>query len=273
MSEISFIGGKVGFSAGSQQYTARKLKFTRSEVAIEMSWSWGFLWKNIEVDSCKVGINATASGLDGNTGKMQSTGSLTILDSTFKNVEKMLIVGADIKGYQPNVVIDNVKIDNACKVAVSDSRGKQILPGGAQTIEFWAVGRRYNDDEPKGSLMMGYMQPPRKDKSLLYGKDFQYFENDKPQYSSLDASNFLNILDYGVPNDGTFLTNNAKKINAALWDSANQHKVLVFPAGTYKTEDTIFIPPGARLVGALWSQIMASGPTFSDVSRPKVLAR
>jgi hypothetical protein len=39
-----------------------------------MLWDWGFLWKSIEVESCPIAINATASGLDGNTGKQQGTG-------------------------------------------------------------------------------------------------------------------------------------------------------------------------------------------------------
>lgn len=120
---------------------------------------------------------------------------------------------------------------------------------------------------------MGELDPSRKDKSLLYGQGFHHFQSDKPQYASVDASKFLSILGYGVPNDGASSNNNPQKSNAALLDSANQHKILVFPSSTYKTEDTIFIPPGASLVGALWSQIMASGPTFSDVSKPKVLAR
>jgi hypothetical protein len=39
-----------------------------------MLWDWGFLWKSIEVENCPIGIRATASGADGNTGKQQSTG-------------------------------------------------------------------------------------------------------------------------------------------------------------------------------------------------------
>ncbi|KAF2420739.1 pectin lyase-like protein [Tothia fuscella] len=269
--EVSFVGGRVGFVAGNQQYTARKLRFTSMERAIDMLWDWGFVWKSIEVVNCRIGINATAGGRDENTKKMQSTGSLTILDSSFKDVENMLVVGGNIKGYQPNVVVDNVKLDSVTKSAVTDDSGKQLLVGGSRTIQFWALGRRYTDEQPKGALVMGTMQPPKKDKSLLYGNDMNFFESNKPQYWNQDASKFLNVLDYGVNNDASYPNNNMKNINKALLDSAGLNKILVFPAGVYKVDDTIFIPPGARVVGVLWSQIMAIGKAFSNLREPKAV--
>jgi hypothetical protein len=55
-----------------------------SRVAIEMLWSWGFTWKNIDVQFSKIAINATAKGAAptdaktdpaaGPSGDFQSTG-------------------------------------------------------------------------------------------------------------------------------------------------------------------------------------------------------
>lgn len=37
--------------------------------------------------------------------------------------------------------------------------------------------------------------------------------------------------------------------------------------------DTITIPAGSRVVGEVWSVIMGSGPTFSDINSPQVVVR
>lgn len=41
---------------------------------------------------------------------------------------------------------------------------------------------------------------------------------------------FLNILDYGVKNDGSYPNNNVKGINDALYHSSQTTRVVVFPA-------------------------------------------
>lgn len=75
LSDLTFFGGNIGFRAGSQQYTARNLKFTSCLTAISMIWDWGFLWKDIYVDSCYVALDCTnVGGIDG-----QGTGSVTVL--------------------------------------------------------------------------------------------------------------------------------------------------------------------------------------------------
>ncbi|KAF2434278.1 pectin lyase-like protein [Tothia fuscella] len=270
VSDLTFLGGKVGFIAGNQQYTARNLKFTRCETAIEMLWDWGFTWKNIVIEDSKIGIDATASGTDGNTGQKQSIGSVTILDSTFKNVEKALLV-LNAKGYHANVVLDNVRVESS-KVVVVDNLGIPYLEGGTKTIKSWALGYRFTEASPKGKFDSGDMEPPNKDRSLLDANS-NFFSQDKPQYINYQQSDFINVLSYGVRNDGSYPNKNAKGINDALEQSAKQNKILVFPAGIYKVDDTIFIPPGSRLVGVLWSQIMAIGKAFENADQPKVLAR
>jgi pectate lyase-like protein len=198
---------------------------------------------------------------------------MTVLDSTFQDVEDMLIVGEMKPGLVPNVVLDNVRIQGNSKTAVSDSTGKTWLAGGARTIDSWATGMRYTDEFPEGNLVVATLETPRKPKSLLHGENWNYFTKDKPIYDNMQESEFINIIHYGVKNDGSYSSGNAKLINNALRDGAKQGKVVVFPAGTYKVDDTIFIPPGSRLVGALWSQIMATGKGFSDPLEPKVLAK
>lgn len=42
-------------------------------------------------------------------------------------------------------------------------------------------------------------------------------------------------------------------------------KIIFADAGTYLIMDTIFIPPGTRMVGETWTQFAAAGDQFSDV--------
>ena len=41
-------------------------------------------------------------------------------------------------------------------------------------------------------------------------------------------------------------------------------KILFVDVGSYILTSTIKIPPGVRIIGETWSQLVASGPYFSD---------
>lgn len=182
----------------------------------------------------------------------------------------MLIV-ANYHGYQATVVLDNVHLNGKIGTAVTDASEKVILEGGSKAIVSWGLGRRYTKDDMSGSIWVGDMAPPRKDPNLLEGNRF--FEKSKPQYHQAVAPDFLNVLDFGARNDGIYPNDNAKRINQALSEAAGKNKILVFPAGIYKVDNTLFIPPGSRLVGFLWSQIVAIGLAFGSDQELKVLAK
>lgn len=44
VSDLTFNGGNIGWRAGSQQFTARNLKFNDCLTAVQMVWDWGFNW-------------------------------------------------------------------------------------------------------------------------------------------------------------------------------------------------------------------------------------
>jgi hypothetical protein len=137
------------------------------------------------------------------------------------------------------------------------------------------LGRRYTVDKTNGYSEEegGRLSPPYKLRKLLDGKN--YFERSKPQYEGLGRNNFLSVLDprYNVKNDMTGSATNAKGINKALEDASRENKILVFPAGMYVVEDTINVPVNTKMVGVLWSQIMATGSLFQDEKKPKVLIK
>jgi glucan 1,3-beta-glucosidase len=175
---------------------------------------------------------------------------------------------------KPALVIDNVLLEGNSPKAVVEASGPTILIGssaGSKLIRSWAMGRRYTTMTQQGNSQTGDLPLLNKPKELLAQDKF--YAKSKPQYDSLSESHFMSVLNWGVKNDGTNSAANGQLINVALAITAAQRIILVFPAGIYAVEDTIKIPLGSRIVGVLWSQIMAVGKSFNDPNNVKILAK
>jgi glucan 1,3-beta-glucosidase len=195
---------------------------------------------------------------------------LTLLDSKFVKVDEVIRIPKDTK-FRPAIFIDNID-GSSVKSTVKEDRGAELLNGG--TVGQWGLGWRFTDEDKNGIATYGPMTPnPRKPASLL--RNGRFFERSKPQYEIRVKDDFLNVLRFGANNNGSLVSakKNTESINNAMRASAGTGKVLLFPAGVYPVDDTIIIPTGARIQGALWSQIMAVGPAFRDPQNPKALAK
>jgi hypothetical protein len=125
VSDLTFEGGAIGWRAGSQQYTARGLKFKNCITAIQMIWDWGFNWQDIEIDGGSVGLNITSKG-----GLLaQGIGSISIIDSTIKNVP-IGILTRESSVDAPNIVLDNVDFSGV-SIPVQADGGKGLLSGAS----------------------------------------------------------------------------------------------------------------------------------------------
>jgi glucan 1,3-beta-glucosidase len=195
------------------------------------------------------------------------------MDSIFWNVGEVIRINTADK-LRPAITIDNIRCFMSPRV-VQEWGGETLLNSEAgANIAQWSLGWQFTDNMKTGSMVYGAnSQLPTKPKSLAPDGLGYFFEREKPQYDGYAKSEFLSVLDFGVRNDGTSGDINTGAINAALQAASAQNKTLVFPAGIYLVDDTINIPARCRMVGVLWSQIMATGPAFSDPSKPKVLAR
>jgi hypothetical protein len=198
---------------------------------------------------------------------------MTVLDSSFKNVEKAIII-AKAQGHVPNVVLDNIDLENV-GAAVSNSAGETLYQGGNTKILSWLTGRRYTTDSKfrNGGEATGEGVYPFKAASIMNGPEGKFFEREKPQYQGLPPSKFLNVLDFGVRNDASPAPWNVDNINKALKAAVEQDKILVFPAGVYLVDDTVFVPIGSRIAGILYPQIVAHGNKFGKASAPKVVVK
>lgn len=266
VSDLTFFGGNIGFRAGSQQYTARNLKFTSCLTAISMIWDWGFTWQNIYVNSCYVAIDCTSVGGVGN----QGTGSISVLDSHFNGVPYPITLRNG--GPHPNIILDNLLVENSASIVLI-SGGETIFPGsqGQTYFKSWGMGSRCSSKSGKCTIQTGLIDPaPRKPANLL-DSDGNIFARSKPTYSDKGLGDFVVVTSKGVKNDGT--GDQADAINKILTDAASSGKIVYFPAGIYLVEDTIEIPVGSIIVGEAWPQIVGTGSKFQDESQPKVVVQ
>lgn len=103
--DLEFQGGNIGWRAGSQQYTARGIKFKDQNVAVEMIWDWGFNWHGITVEGPDVAFNL--STLAGDSG--QGVGSVSFVDCVLRDVGVGFLT--PVKEKSPNIVIDGLKTE------------------------------------------------------------------------------------------------------------------------------------------------------------------
>lgn len=64
------------------------------------------------------------------------------------------------------------------------------------------------------------------------------------------------------------MTDDTSAVQSALDSAARSGKILFFDQGAYKVTDTLYIPPGSRIVGEVFPVIMASGSRFADINQP-----
>lgn len=229
-----------------------------------MVWAWGFNWQRINIDGSAIGFNI--SGRGGDTG--QGIGSVSIIDSSISNTPIGVLTNSrtDTSGSPPNIVLDNVVMNNVAS-PVADDQNKVILGTGG-TISLWATGKRY--DGGKGSVQTGTVTAPKKSTRLLDSSG-KLFYRARPQYENLGTSSFLVATDEGCKNDGT--GDNTNAINAFLQKAQAAGQVAYFPAGIYIVGGTVVIPTGSKVQGAAWSQIQGSGFYFNDINNPHVVVQ
>lgn len=243
VSDLEFQGGAIGWRAGTQQYTARNLRFRGCTQAVQMIWDWGFNWQQIDVDGGSVAFNISGKG--GVT--KQGIGSVSFIDCKFSNVPVGILTdsGSDAP---PNMVIDNLVTTNVGPI-VKTADGKVILPA-AGTVGLWAVGQRFNGGQ--GSYQSGNVGgAPSRPASLLSGGSF--FSRSRPQYEALGAGDFLVATAQGIKNDGT--GDQTTAINSFLQSAVQQGKIAYFPAGIYQVQGTVKVPLGSKIQGSSWSQV------------------
>ncbi|KAH7316554.1 pectate lyase superfamily protein-domain-containing protein [Stachybotrys elegans] len=261
LNDLYFYGGGKAAIFGNQQYTARNLWFFNADVAIHIPWNWSWTFKSLYITDCRVGIQMDQD--------QKSTGSLTLLDSEFHNVDVGIITTRPIletNGTNGTLVMENVQF-NAVNKAVQSPDGIALDSNNWRqgVNDLFIMGHLADENGIFGQTGY-YASPSSRNPRLVNG--IKYFERSKPHYSDIPAQGFYSARLFGATGDGS--TDDTQALNA-LFNSASSNGTIAFlDAGVYVVTDTILIPPNTRVVGeALTAIIMASGSNFQDMANPR----
>jgi glucan 1,3-beta-glucosidase len=189
------------------------------------------------------------------------------MDSDFQNV------GTAIQANQLNadlsdtsvIVLDNIQMKGVSSVlTLSGGRSANIAPG---TIDFVLFGNMKNGPSSFGSFGLAMPYP---DDSLapnstpLYARR-SYYVKSRPQYENYPLSSIVDVKSYGAKGDGK--TDDTAAIQKAL-NAATDGNVIYFPSGSYIITSTVKVPAVCRITGRVWSQLVAKGSAFADMSKP-----
>jgi hypothetical protein len=256
ISDVTFTGGGIGIRGGNQQFTAQRLTFNGCTTGVQVIWDWGWVWKSITMTNVKVGFQLVGDDGVGNIG------SVSILDSSFTNVGTAVVISPPSSKPgtgSTGVVLENVALSGVT-TAVADTNGKTLLGASSAVIEEWALGPVYEGSTSSRSFSEGKKIGNYRRHTTLLDSEGAYFERAKPQYEDHAVGDFMHLKDFGAAGDGS--TDDTAAFQTALYASLG--KILFIDAGSYILTSTVTIPPGAKIVGETWSQLVASGPYFED---------
>ncbi|KAK1754506.1 glucan 1,3-beta-glucosidase [Echria macrotheca] len=255
ISDCTFTGGAVGVEVGSQQYLLKGLSFDSCAVGIYMKWTFVVTVLGAKFSNCRYGIDA---------GRENSVGTMSVVDSTVSKCEAGVLAYVSGTG-QNSLVLDNFDVKDA--VAVKSAVTNTYLLGGSiAPRQTWVLG-----NTSPFNYQHGAVYPIKRPAGLLL--EDKYFTAPLPQYENYDISQVVNIKgDAEFPVFGDNSHDDGPAINAILRKYADC-KIVFFPQGIYRTQETINVPPGSRLVGEVFSTISGFGPLFGDADKPQPIVR
>lgn len=111
LNDLYFYGGGKAAILGNQQYTARNLWFSGADIAILMTWDWGWTYKTMHFQDCRIGIAMDTDLL--------AVGSITLIDSWFERVGTAVLTTRDpeeIYGTNGTLVMENVLFNSVQRI-------------------------------------------------------------------------------------------------------------------------------------------------------------
>lgn len=261
MTDLVFYGGFYGGDFGNQQFTMRNLSFHNSVTAINQLWDWGWTYYGININNCSVGLNMSTGGTTA-----QSVGSITFFDSTITNTTIGILTANNFTSQPPtagSLILENVRLNNV-PIAVQGPTGTALAGStGSMLITAWGEGHAYAPIGP--NEFEGYFSPNTRPGSLLSGGNF--YTRSKPQYETLNATQFLSARTQGAAGDG--VTDDTAAVQSLIVEAAATGQIAFFDAGIYKVSTTIYVPANTRITGESYPVILGSGGWFEDMTTPR----
>lgn len=258
LTDVTITGGLYGANIGNQQFTMRNLVISDAVTCISQIWDWGWTYQGLKLSNCTTALAVNNGGAGD-----QLVGSVTVPDSTIQDCSTFVVTAwASSTFSNGSLILENIVLEDVT-VAVKGSSGT-ILAGGSTTISAWGQGHKYTPDGPTN--FQGTFTAPIRPSALLASGSSNYYTKSKPQYEDSPIASFVSIRTAGAKGDGS--TDDTSAIQSALTSAASSGQIVYFDAGTYKVTNTLYFPPGSRIVGEAYPVIMASGSVFSTMANP-----
>lgn len=248
MADLSFSGGLIGIHLNNQQYAFKNIKFTNVATGIAVQHLFVGTFQQMHFSGCGIGVDV---------GGIDDTGSVALIDSYAEDT------GVVVNG-SATLVLENIAVSDCGSVLRVNNSTKV---SGSLEGKTYVVGHVYYDNKNHVVNSTGTYLPYTKRGALTDGNG-DYLIKTQPQYTEYGADAFISVKDHGAAGDGQ--TDDTEAINAALKANANC-KVTYFPHGVYLVTDTIYVPPGSRIVGEVWSAISATGSKFTNEKNPRAM--
>lgn len=280
MEDLIFNGGSVGFFSGNQQFTVRNLTFNYCVTAIFQNWNWVFLYKDIYINNCAIGLDMSQGGT------VPATGSIILQDSVFNNVQYGILTSFNYNSTPTaagTLVLDNVNFINT-DPAVQYPNNTAIISGN-RVVNSFLQGRTYSAYEAQEQIhnltcwqptarfarFQGEANPPYKPPSLLTPTG-EFLARSRPQWEGVPVEQFISILDFGCVGDG--LTDDTVCVQN-FFDSIQDGQIAYVDHGAYLIRNTITVPINIKMQGEIWPIFMIDGssPIFQNEYAPQVAFR
>ncbi|KKZ60312.1 glucan 1,3-beta-glucosidase [[Emmonsia] crescens] len=173
---------------------------------------------------------------------------------------------------QPPASTDNSPAPSQSKPAVRESESPVVTPSSVSSSVPPSPTPSPTDPNPaacpttapkKTRISAGLTSPTKP--AVLLDSSGKVFERTKPQYENVPTKSFISVKDAGAKGDG--VTDDTAAIQAVL-DGAKPDQIVYFDHGAYVITSTIKVPKEIKITGEIWPLLMASGPAFSDESKP-----
>ncbi|KAH8810931.1 pectin lyase fold/virulence factor [Xylogone sp. PMI_703] len=254
LGDLKITGGLIGIHLSGQQYLFKSITFNGCNTAIKVDSQFFATFIDMNFNNGATAIDVSNC----------NTGDIALIDSSAAFIGTVINACSSKTG-QGSVLVENFQNTNSGPTVKAGST--TLLSGSIEGT--WVTGNVYIDNT--NNPVVNHKQTetlPSTNKPEALLVNGKYLTKAPPQYEQYGSSQFASVKVFGAVGDGK--VDDTAAITAALTANAGC-KIAYFPHGVYRVTDTIYVPPGSRLVGEVWSVISdmySSNEDFANSSFP-----
>ena len=282
-SDVTIENGAIGFYYnGHQQDQLKGITFSKNTVGVQISGGnaitiIGSTWDTCGTSVSVTGINAFIALIDGtikNSGVTMDISGEWIIASS----EQSSLIGVPGNTDSLNFMIENLNKDSSSTSDIVRINGQTVMASAAH-VDTYLYGNLAGSNYGNGKTTPHQTnQPPVKNsRPDALAPSGSYPIVAALSYSDKTVADVINVKDPSQNGNRQVASDNTGDQSQALNDilamAAQQGKVVFFPSGVYRVQDTVKVPVGTEMVGEAWSTISGYGDSFNDESNPKAIVQ